>query len=69
MKTMRENMELGVPPRDKIAVHPDEAVALIERQNGHRSLLGLRLGSLLGSMQPINCANLDAYELVWRGAK
>ncbi len=40
-------MKLGVPPRDKIAVHPDEAVALIEGQNGHRSLLGLRLGPLL----------------------
>src|SRR5208283_1359073 len=43
MKTMRENMQLGVLPGDKVAVHPDEAVALVEGQNGHRSLLRLGL--------------------------
>ena len=42
MEAMRENMQLGVLPGDKVAVHPDKAVALVKRQHGHRTLLSYK---------------------------
>jgi hypothetical protein len=35
MKTVRKNMELGFFPGGKVAVHPDETIALVEGHNGH----------------------------------
>jgi hypothetical protein len=33
MQAVRENMKLGILPRGKRSVHPDEAVTLVEGQN------------------------------------
>ena len=35
MQAVRQHMQLGVAPRDERAVHPDEAVALVEGQDTH----------------------------------
>ena len=40
MQAMRQDMQLGVLPGRQNAVHPDETVALVERQNRHNKLPG-----------------------------
>ncbi len=35
MQAVRQHMQLGVLPCDEFAVHPDEAITLVEGQNGH----------------------------------
>ena len=42
MQAVRQNMQLGVLPRDEGAVHPDVTVALVERQNRHGKILARR---------------------------
>jgi hypothetical protein len=33
MQSMREDMQFGVGPGNELAVHPDEAIALVEGQD------------------------------------
>jgi hypothetical protein len=39
MQPMRQYVQLRVPPGDKLTVEPDEAVAIVEWQQGHVILL------------------------------
>jgi hypothetical protein len=42
MQSVRKHMDLRLCPGHELAVEPDKALALIERNDGHALLLGSR---------------------------
>jgi len=39
MKSVRQDVQFGLSPRDQAAVAPDEAVTIVEGEHGHGFLL------------------------------